>query len=207
MTAELLAEKILKIIYGGRTRTGNDQITPRQVMLAVQVARDAVVGEVLRADSGAGKPLEDAMFTRFDEILLLWDAKRDLAYAELPFGYMSLPYDKSIRPIPMKGRNLFRRIPPNYADMSPELGNLDGIRIPWYVTPPMVGGLKRLYFPTLPKPEGDYIVLDVIIGDSRLLAGSQVGIPSDLVDEVETRVLRKYRPYINDKANDGRSQA
>lgn len=208
MTSGILAEKILKIIYGGRVRTSNGQITIRQIELAVNVERDFVVRDFLNSEGSTGKPLEDAMFTRFESQPLVYDQTRRKILLELPYGYMSLPDDKGIRVLPIAGRNLFRRVPSNYGDMSPELGSLDGVRIPWMVVPPVVDGNRRICFPTLNENDANMkLDIDVVIGDSRLLPASQVGIPDGLQSIVESRVLSKYKAYINDQSNDGRDQA
>jgi hypothetical protein len=205
MTAELLAEKILKIIYGGRVRTGNDQISRNQILEAIRVERDYVVTDWMRSEASTGKPVDDTMFTAY-EAEMVWDTTRLIAYSDLPYGYLSLPHDKGVRVRPISGVNMFRRVPSGYGSTVTANANLDGARIPWEIAPMFVGEKKRILFPTLTALQIRPIIQEVVVGDSRALPSGEVGIPDGLISLVENRVLSKYRPFINDKANDGRSQ-
>ena len=205
MRADVLAQKILKIIYGGRMRANNDQITERQVLEAIRIERDFVVRDWMENNASTGKPVDDSMFTAY-ETEVLWDESRLVAYIDFPYGYLTLPHDKGIRINPVSGRNLFRRVPSGYSSTVADNAPLDGVRIPWEVTPVTSGSKRRVIFPTWGNQPGKKLLVEVVIGDSRALPAAEVGIPDGLESIVESRVLSKYRPFVNDKANDGRSQ-
>lgn len=206
MTTKLLAEKIQKMLYGGLVRD-DANITVRQIMLAIQVERDFVVRDYAADLSSVEKPLEDSMFTRFESVPVLWDDTRKHPYIEIPYGYLSLPFDRGLRIIPVSGPNLFRRVHNNYGSMNPDLLNLDGYRIPWCTSPVRSGSLRKVVFPASANGFTDIVDVDAIIGDSTQLPLAEVGVPDGLISIVEARVMSKLQRVVIDKANDGRDQA
>ncbi len=208
MKTSLMAEKILKLLNGGRIRTGQDQVTPEQVMVAIQIERDKAVADWIEVNGETGKPPPDDMFTAHPDADWTWDATRLEWWLEIPYGAMQLREDRGIRLMPSEaGFNPFRRVASGMSGTVPVMASLGQDRIPWSVQASPSGGLKRVVVPAGHTPPRTR--LETVVSDSRAIPGGDAGIPDRLVADVEEAVLRKYRIYsrVADKANDRRAQA
>ncbi len=203
-TFRKLAEEALRIYNGGKIRVSNNEYDIRMVALIVSQERDFVVKDKIASDIYALGPVEDSMFTRYENVVPLYDTATNVWYDDLPMGYLSLPHDKGLRYKPMDTmtRNTFRRLPSGVIGTSKYVW-IEG-NIGWEVRPPVVGGNRRVIF-SVPMNDTS-IVREVVIGDSEGDLNGNVGVPDGLVSVVLSRVLSKmgYRPMPADKVNDNR---
>ncbi len=205
---KMIAEEVLRIYNGGMMRTDNSQWDLRMVQLLVRQARDRAVKDKVLSDTSGGKPLEDAMFTRFENLTTQFDSSSLSIYLDLPMGYMTLPDDRGIRVLPVEGfDSMFRRAPSGAMFSSNRLwaeGN-----VLWMTRPPKNGGgNRRLIFMNAPSNEFN-LTLEVIIGESERYQNDEVGIPDGMELLVIDLVLEKMgvRRQPADTVNDKRDQA
>lgn len=200
-----LAEQALRRLSGGNLNNADD-ITLREVMLAVSQARDYLVRteifELMLA--GEGVDVAGDYIKEYEGVKIKYDKVKKVHYSDVPATYIVLPRDRGVYQVYRSEElhNPFVPVPTQFSGLYNNLGGsqLEG-RFGYYVKK------DRLYYPGMEKSNAPKTVcVELIVASSEVDdEDEQFPIPADKEMQVIDAVVQQFmvsKPIINDKVND-----
>jgi hypothetical protein len=113
-TKKQLAEQVRRILSGG-TPSSDNELDPREIMLAIDQARDNMATMSVYENVKAGEfDIDYDYLKEYPSQTILSDTSRGLRYVDLPVAVLSLPHELGVYAIhpPKNPESAFIRMPP-----------------------------------------------------------------------------------------------
>lgn len=187
-----VSQDTLKIANGGRRNSQEQGWSENLVMQMFQSYRDMYAENDIRKTEKSEQP-EQAYYTEYPDVDLLWDETRKVMYLDLPNGTpMDVLHDRGVRILPVSGAGgQFIRCPSGWCDANPELAWLEG-NIAWELR------RGRIIFPAMQRGALGKVSIHIIETGGTIDPDKPMAMPARHLALCRREILRDMGVSMRD---------